>query len=605
MTSRPCRGSMLLVAAMGACAGVPEPGAGPAEATQTEAAQSELSTALSSPLSCSWTQWGQSADHAGSSCVRGQAPERVLDHIVYDPFEFQEIAEGFGGLFMHYQVPLTDAVGGFYMMHKAGTYTSCDPPGSGEPFPCGFAQENIVQEIWQEKRYQRLPSGKYVESWTFESDWKPFPLFRWEPMFQPALWGPIVYIPGAGGSVWQVLSLPDRAIRLQRINPFPTVDPNTYVSGGVTVDKLGFLYWNVLQRDPETLERRGFLVKASPTGQTWTIDYENLIPGAPAASDGCFYTFFAENPRPPFPWPPSADAVPPKFRCGRQRPGVNVTPAIGRDGTIFTASTADIAGPNFAGYAYIVALHPDLSLKWATSLRGLVHDGCGVHLTDSPEGDVFCSDTFSAIGVDPTTNMPPALTVDDAASSSPVALPDGGVIYGAQDNYYFARGHLVKLDKDGHFTGAFTFGWDTTPAIYEHDGTYSIVVKDNHYFTAGPFFVTQLSKNLEVEWQFKNTSTQACTRQPDGTLTCSDTTPDGEEHPDGFEWCVNAPAVDARGNVYANAEDGFVYQIGQGGVLKTQTFLNQALGAAYTPVALDPAGRVLALNNGELTVLGH
>ena len=57
--------------------------------------------------------------------------------------------------------------------------------------------------------------------------------------------------------------------------------------------------------------------------------------------------------------------------------------------------------------------------------------------------------------------------------------------------------------------------------------------------------------------------------------------------------------------MYANAEDGFVYQIGQGGVLKTQTFLNQALGAAYTPVSLDPAGRVLALNNGELTVLGH
>jgi hypothetical protein len=30
-----------------------------------------------------------------------------------------------------------------------------------------------------------------------------------------------------------------------------------------------------------------------------------------------------------------------------------------------------------------------------------------------------------------------------------------------------------------------------------------------------------------------------------------------------------------------NSEDGDVYQIGQGGVPKTQTFLNQALGAAY------------------------
>jgi len=57
--------------------------------------------------------------------------------------------------------------------------------------------------------------------------------------------------------------------------------------------------------------------------------------------------------------------------------------------------------------------------------------------------------------------------------------------------------------------------------------------------------------------------------------------------------------------VYVNAEDGFVYQIGQGGVLKTQTFLNQALGAAYTPISLDPRGRIYTLNNGELTVFGR
>ena len=284
---------------------------------------------------------------------------------------------------------------------------------------------------------------------------------------------------------------------------------------------------------------------------------------------------------------------------------MNVTPAISRDGTIFTASTADLAGSSGAGYAYIVALNPDLSFKWGTSLRGLVNDGCGVHRPDSPEGDARCSTTFSAIGVDPTTNMPPALNVIDASSSSPVALPDGGVIYGAFDAYNFVRGHMVKLDKDGHFVGAYPFGWDTTPAIYEHDHTYSIVLKDNHYFTEGPFYISQLSSELQVEWQFQNTSTQACVRHPDGTLECSDTGPDGEEHPNGFEWCVNAPAVDARGNVYANAEDGFVYQIGQGGVLKTQTFLNTALGAAYTPISLDPSGRVFALNNGELTVLGR
>jgi hypothetical protein len=596
--TRPAIAALCAVMASSSCSG--EPG-------QTTATEEALEAPSTSPLApdrtCAWTQWGGDATHQGEACATGQAPTNILHHQVYDPFEFQEMAETFNDLFIHYQVPLNDDRGHFYMMHKAGTYTSCDPPGSGFPFPCGIDQANIANEVWTEKKFKRTAQGTFEEAWTFESDWKPYPVFLWEPMFQPALaaHGQVLYVPGAGGSVWQVVTALDHPVVLQRINPFPTVDPNTYVTSGITVDRFGFLYWNVLQLDPSTFENRGFLVKAAPWGQTWKVDYETLIPGAPAEFDACFYTFNFLRPRPPRPFPPSADALPPQFICGRQRPGVNVTPAIGPDGTIFTASTADFA----FNYAFIVALHPDLSLKWATSMRGLVNDGCGVHRPDFPEGDVRCSATFSAIGVDPNTNLPPAMTVDDVSSSTPVALPDGGVLYGALDDYNFARGHLIKLDADGQFTGAYTFGWDSTPAIYEHDGTYSIIIKDNHYFTEGPFLISQLSKDLQVEWQFQNTSTQACVRQPDGTLRCFDTTPDGEEHPNGFEWCVNAPAVDAQGNVYANAEDGFVYQIGQGGVLKTQTFLNQALGAAYTPISLDSSGRVYVLNNGELTVFGR
>jgi hypothetical protein len=580
----------VLGAALSGCAEAPDPNTSEQEAAELGRPDPQ----------CSWSQWAQDAAHGGQSCIRGQEPVNTLAHIVYDPFEFQEMAEGSGALLVHYQVPLTDSDGNFYMMHKGGTFTPCDPPGSGTPAPCGLNHASIVNEIWSEKRYHRRANGAFEETWSFETDWKPITA-QWEPMFQPALAGPILYVPGAGGSVWQVLTTFGHAVPLQRINPFPTVDPNTYVTSGVTVDRRGFVYWNVLQQDPVTHANRGFLVKAAPWGQTWKVDYETLIPGAPGALDSCFFTFAFASPRPPRPWPPTADALPPQRACGRQRPGVNVTPAIGRDGTIFTVSTADLAH----GYSYIVALRPDLSLRWATSLRGLVQDGCGVHRTDSPEGDVPCSATFSAVGVDPTTNLSPAMTVSDISTSSPVVLPDGGVLYGALDNYNFSRGHLLKLDRSGQFVASYSFGWDTTPAIYEHDRTYSIVVKDAHYLTSGPFYLTQLDHNLQVEWRFQNTSTQACARQPDGTLRCSDASPDGELHPNGFEWCVNAPAVDARGNVYANAEDGFVYRIGQGGVLQTQTFLNQALGAAYTPIALDPAGHVYASNNGELTVLGR
>jgi hypothetical protein len=442
---------------------------------------------------CTWDQWGQSAAHDGETCVRAQEPGRELAHLVYDQFEGQEMAEGGGDLFVHYQVPLSDDDGNFYMMHKEGTYTPCDPPGSGEPFPCGIDPANVANEVWTEKAYHFRPDGTLREKWQFTSDWKPYPVFRWEPMFQPAQSGPFIYVPGAGGSVWQVLKF--FGLPIQRINPFPTVDPNTYVSGGITVDRFGFVYWNVVRQDQTTFLNNGYIVRATPWGRTKLVAFDGLIPGAPAAFDPCFYQFDFADPRPPRPWPPPG-MLPPQFICGAQRPGINVTPAIGPDGTVFTATTADF-NPR---YSYIVAFGPDLTLKWATSLRDQVHDGCGVRITPSALNCPVAADgtPLYELGVEPRTGLQPALMVSDQSPSSPVALPDGGVIYGALDGYNFSRGHLVKLDRHGNFTGSYDFGWDTTPALYRHDGTYSIVLKDNHYFDAsfegGPFFITSSRK---------------------------------------------------------------------------------------------------------------
>ena len=91
---------------------------------------------------------------------------------------------------------------------------------------------------------------------------------------------------------------------------------------------------------------------------------------------------------------------------------------------------------------------------------------------------------------------------------------------------------------------------------------------------------------------------KSCGRGQDGGVGCAD------NHPGGFEWCVNSVAVDQRDVVYANNEDSNLYAIGPGGELRGRIFLNLSLGAAYTPLALDDDGRIYTQNNGSLYVVG-
>jgi outer membrane protein assembly factor BamB len=158
----------------------------------------------------------------------------------------------------------------------------------------------------------------------------------------------------------------------------------------------------------------------------------------------------------------------------------------------------------------------------------------------------------------------------------------------------------MKFDRNGDYAGAFDFGWDVTPAIYEHDATYSIVTKDNGYLL-GDFRITQVDANLAIEWSHQATNTLTCERQPDGKVQCAD----NGDAPTGFEWCMNAPVVDRDGTVYATSEDGNVYAIRQGGVEAGRFFLSRTRAASYTPAAIDARGRIYALNNGELFVVGE
>jgi outer membrane protein assembly factor BamB len=266
---------------------------------------------------------------------------------------------------------------------------------------------------------------------------------------------------------------------------------------------------------------------------------------------------------------------------------VNVAPAVGADGTVVTVTRAHLN----SRYGFVVALNPDLTPRWAASLRDRLGDGCGSPLMP-PTGTPGGCRAGARAGVDPATNARPAGRVLDVSSSSPVIAPDGSILYGAYTRYNFARGHLFRFDAGGGFLGAFDYGWDVTPALYTRAGGYSIVVKNNDYDTGsycedarfcpvkedGPYRISQLSPQLTPEWH-------------------SDPAPD--------EWCVNGPAVDRDGTVYAPNEDGHLYALRQGGAVRDRILLAQAIGAAYTPVSIGGDGRVYTLNYGRLFVVGR
>jgi outer membrane protein assembly factor BamB len=519
----------------------------------------------------------------------------VLQQLTIDPFAEQEAAETGGALAVTYPTPLLDADGTVFVLQKAGKYVSCSPPGSGQPAPCGAA--SINQQVWTE-RALRWQGSSLTPLWTFTSDYKPLPGTR-DGLFQAALADRYLYVPGAGGTVFQVDKRSGRALR--RINPFGTaVDATTYVTGGLTVDGSGNLFYNVVRL--EAADAHSWLVKVPVRGAIQMVDYRTLIPGAPEPTDLCYGTFSDQSPRPALPWPPSpqpdgSPTLPPQFPCLSQRAGANVAPAVGPVGTIVTVTRAH--SRSLSNYAYVVALRPDLRLKWAASMRGLLRDGCGV-LAPYGTGPSDCRPGTEP-GVDPTTNLPAAAEAPDFNSGSPVVLPDGGVLFGAYTNYNGFRGHLMKFDAAGTFAGSFDFGEGITPPVFPHDHTYSVITKDNHYLTNGPFYLTSLDANLRVRWQLANTSTQTCERQPDGTITCVD---DGE-HPNGFEWCISSPAFDRTGTLFGVDEDGYLYAVDQSGHERERVFLGKTIAEAYTPTAIDVAGRVYAQNNGQLYVLGN
>jgi len=533
---------------------------------------------LSLLLAITWSQWGGGPRHTGSIDVNAQRFALKLAEHVVDPHVTAKRGEANGALLVHYQTPLSDG-NEVFMESIGGTYT-------------GFSNWSsqtwgIRKFVWQEQ--------ELAVQWRAESDWFPVPpgAARFEPVFHAALTEERVYMPAAGGTVLEV----DRTTGalLRRLGSFGTqLDLTTYVISPLTIDDAGNIYYNALKLqapNPWGTHEGAWLVKIAPDGTASRASYTTLVTNAPAAGAQCTGEFSGS-----LPWPPSPNAVAPTVTCGPQRAGLNVTPAVGPDGTIYTVSRAHFN----SRWGYLVAVNPDLTPKWSASLRNRFNDGCNVLLP--PNGQSGGCRAGTTTGVDPSDNQPGSGAINDNSTSSPVVAPDGTIYYGSYTRYNYSQGHMMRFSESGQFMSAYPFGWDVTPALWEHDGTFSLITKENRYDGVGSYcggcspdrvpgnesgyLITQLSPELTREWSFRSTN-----------LT--------QDRPVGYEWCVNAPAVDNRGVVYVNSEDGHLYAIDQGGTLRERIFLKLVLGAAYTPLSLGADGKIYTQNAGVLFAVGQ
>ncbi|MGZ5432474.1 MAG: hypothetical protein ACXWH7_06055, partial [Thermoanaerobaculia bacterium] len=388
-----------------------------------------------------WNQWAGGPGHNGSLPVTGHRFAKQLANIVVDPFAENARAEAGGALLVHYQTPLSDGRDVF-MEVKSGTYT-------------GF--RTWETQTWNVRKFQ-WEDGQLVERWTAESDWNPVPSGgpRFEPVFHAALTRKFVYMAGAGGTILEV----DRksGAILRRLGQFDvSIDPRTYVTSPITVDGQGNLYYNVLRvaaSNPWSSDvAAAWLVRVQPNGTATRASYASLVPDAPDLCTG-------EFPSSALPWPPTPNAVPASVPCGSQRAGVNVAPAVGGDGTIYTVARAHLN----SRWGWLVAVNADLSPKWAASLRNRFNDGCNVLIP--PNGAPGGCRAGATTGVDPADNQPGSGAVNDNSTSSPVVAPDGTIYYGAYSRYNHSQGHMMRFSAAGEFLQAYPFGWDVTPALW-------------------------------------------------------------------------------------------------------------------------------------------
>jgi hypothetical protein len=159
------------------------------------------------------------------------------------------------------------------------------------------------------------------------------------------------------------------------------------------------------------------------------------------------------------------------------------------------------------------------------------------------------------------------------------------------------------------------FGWDDTASLvpasmvpsYHGTSTYLLMTKYNNYAGLGGDGVNRIAI-LDPNDTMTDPRTGATVMKE--VLSIAGPTPDAEflsTHPNAVrEWCINTAVVDPlTDSILANSEDGKLYRWN----LATNTFsqwitLTPGIGEAYTPTLIGADGKVYAINNATLFVIG-
>ena len=415
-----------------------------------------------------WSQWGGGPRHTGSIPVYGHTLRELMADVVYDPFVDAERSEGGGALLVHYQTPLSDG-NDVFMATKGGSYT-------------GF--RTWETQIWSMRKFA---VGARGSSWRTgprrATGIRSPPARRGSSRCSTARWRmDSSTCRAAGGTVLEV----DRATGaiLRRLGQFGRCSIRRSMSPARSPSATtAILYYNTL--------------KLPATTTPWAVRSQRRLAGEDhARRHGVTRVATARSFRTrrrrgavhrrvlrfAAPLAAVAQCRGPTTTCGVAARRAQCRAGGRPDGTVYTISRAHLN----ARWGWLVAVNPDLTPKWASSLRNRFNDGCNVLLppNGTPGGCRAGRDRRASIR--PTTSPAPAWSTTTPPSRRRRARRHD-LSTARTRRYNHSQGHMCASPPTGEFLSAYPFGWDVTPALWEHDGTFSLITKENRYVGAGSY----------------------------------------------------------------------------------------------------------------------